>query len=277
MIRELNKRKIDCHLTNEPSKDTILTEIMENNGLIEKLEKDKKLEIYKQDIQSKKVLNFKSECLNSEFQITDLIGKIIGKDGFNLREYKDIISNILGGESYHQENNIRFQKIKSELGEHFILVRIINNTKITDKTLSEIRVNIRKKMRENIDLPYINKYPPISISCPLVLSQEEILKVLNTSKCVLRITDFLIRENGTSKDNILGLDFSEIIKNSNTKLPQYSVLLSVKVKYLIYRKEALSHKDKSIYGQLREQKKTNILKSLKREVQDVIDNHLVNM
>ena len=72
------------------------------------------------------ILNFKS-----------LINwKIIGKDGFNLRKYKDIISDILGGESYHQENNIRFQKIKSELGEHFIVVRIINNTKITDKILS---------------------------------------------------------------------------------------------------------------------------------------------
>lgn len=277
IIRELNKKELDYGMTKETPKDIILSEIMENNELIAKLEKDKKLETYKKDIKSKKVLIFKSESFNSEFQITDLIGKIIGKDGFNLRKYKDIISDILGEESYHQENNIRFQKIKSELGEHFILVRIINNTNITDKILSEIRVNIRKKMKENIDLPYINKYPPISITCPLVLSKEEILKVLNTQECVLRITEFLIRENGTSKDNILGLDFSEIIKNSNTKLPEYSVLLSVRVKYLIYRKEGVSHKDKSVYDKLREQKKTNILKSLNREVQDVIDNYLVNV
>lgn len=277
IIRELNKKELDYGMTKETPKDIILSEIMENNELIAKLEKDKKLETYKKDIKSKKVLIFRSESFNSEFQITDLIGKIIGKDGFNLRKYKDIISDILGEESYHQENNIRFQKIKSELGEHFILVRIINNTNITDKILSEIRVNIRKKMKENIDLPYINKYPPISITCPLVLSKEEILKVLNTPECVLRITEFLIRENGTSKDNILGLDFSEIIKNSNTKLPEYSVLLSVRVKYLIYRKEGVSHKDKSVYDKLREQKKTNILKSLNREVQDVIDNYLVNV
>ena len=277
MIRELNKRELDYDVTKETPKDTILTEIMENNELIAKLEKDKKLETYKKDIENKKVLIFRSESFNSEFQITDLIGKIIGKDGFNLREYKSIISDILGGKSYHQENNIRFQKIKSELGEHFILVRIINNTKITDSILSEIRVNIRKKMKENIDLPYNNEYPPILISCPIVLTKEEILNVLNTPECVQKITEFLIRENGTSKDNILGLDFSKIEKNSNTKFPEYKVLLSVKVKYLIYRKEAVSNKNKSVYEQLREKKKTNILKSLKKEVQDVIDNHLLNL
>lgn len=258
----------------EISSDTVSNELVNNNKYIQEL--DEQLTNYKQDIQSRKVLIYKTESFNSEFQIKDLIGKIIGKDGSNLWDYKFIIGSILGGESYHQENNIRILPIKSKYGEHFILIKINISTEITDRALSEIRFGIREKMKEKVDLPYINKYPPIKISCPLILSEEEILKVLNSSESVSQITEFLIRENGTSKDNILELYFSDIIKNSNTKIPDYTILLSVKVKYLIYKKEFVSHKSRSVHGQIREQKKTNILKSLKREVQGIIDNHTLS-
>lgn len=252
-------------LSNESSASSVPQEIMKNNQHIESL--GEKLSNYKHKIQKNEVIVYETEIFNPEIPVNFLKYKIIGK-GTNIMRYKKIIQSIIGVTLSLREINIRFETIKGKHGENFLIITLTTEIILNNNLLSRIITQLREEIKEIVDKPIDNELPPISIFCVSHHTETQILELLNTSENIRNTKNFLIKETGTSEDNIHEIHFSKINK-VDTKIDISLILTSIYPPISVYTSYNKSFK--TVHDKLIEKKELNIIKSLGQEIKKKID------
>ena len=210
---------------------------------------------------------YDTETINSKFPIRELLGKLIGKKGFNMSKYESIAMSLLNV-SKKKQRFLEFEYIvDNKSGKTFIIININYESSINRETFSQLRIELRTEMIKILNKSFTNNFPPITISC-LNKSEKEIHRLLNEFTHLSEFKTFLIKE--TFEDNISQLSFSRVT-NLGSKFPTFEVVLSLQVKMFVYRDYQKKEKGTDAHANIRIDKENHLLKRIKSELQKIVN------